>query len=180
MKKRYIPVLALEQDNFEIASMGEEVDPHFRPPSKIESDAAGRLPCVDTLTSTRRLLWTLASLLRMAQGSSLAQGSALAARVPGPVISRAPPALGTPWHHQAGTAPPAMRTTAALPPLPRSKGAPLRPSGWGAAGGATQGRSGCSTSCLPPSLFSQCWLGTLILSGLLLRPGVAPHTQYTP
>ena len=33
---------ALEQDNFEIASMGEEVDPHFRPPSKIESDAAGR------------------------------------------------------------------------------------------------------------------------------------------
>ena len=35
-------MVALEQDNFEIASMGEEVDPHFRPPSKIESDAAGR------------------------------------------------------------------------------------------------------------------------------------------
>ena len=34
-------MLALEQDNFEIASMAE-VDPHFRPPSKIESDAAGR------------------------------------------------------------------------------------------------------------------------------------------
>ena len=35
-------MVALEQDNFEIASMGEEVDPHFRPPSKIESDAVGR------------------------------------------------------------------------------------------------------------------------------------------
>ena len=31
--------MALEQDNFEIASMAE-VDPHFRPPLKIESDAA--------------------------------------------------------------------------------------------------------------------------------------------
>ena len=91
-----------------------------------------------------------------------------------------------PWHHQAGTAPPAMRTTAALPPLPRSKGAPLRPSGWVAAGGATQGRSGYSTSCLPPSLFWQCWLGTSpsrVYSsgpGSLLTPSTHPRRPSKP
>ena len=75
------------------------------PPER--GDAARRLPCVDTLASTRRLRGTLASLLRIAraQGSSLAQGSALAACVPGPVISRAPPALGTTgWYRAAGHA----------------------------------------------------------------------------
>ena len=94
-----------------------------------------------------------------------------------------------PWHHQAGTALPAMRTTAALPPLPRSKGAPLRPSGWVAAGGATRGRSGYSTSCLPPSLFWQCWAAGSVPSpswvyssgpGSLLTPSTHPRRPSKP
>ena len=126
-------------------------------------------------------MWTLASLLRMAraQGSSLAQGSALAARVPGPSYREHRLPLAPPgWYRAAGHA---YNCSAAASAAQQGGTAPAI--GLGGGGRCDAGALGLLDLLLaaqPVLAVLGCWLGTLTLSGLLLRPRVAPHTQYTP